>query len=85
MKSCTVLVILVPRSMVNTLHGRWQETLRLSEDLVVYRGESRLAMALEGGDVRVRSPRDLPKPLSIPRRRQTCQAAPEDQTDPETI
>lgn len=36
------------------IHGRWQETLRLSEDLVVHKGESRLAMALEGGDVRVR-------------------------------
>lgn len=36
------------------IHGRWHETPGPSEDLVEHRGESRLAMALEGGDVRVR-------------------------------
>lgn len=55
MKSCTVLVILMPRGKVNRLHGRWQETRRLSDRAwVACRGESRLAMALEGGDLRVR-------------------------------
>lgn len=33
--------------------GTLQATVRLSEDSVVYKGESRLAMALEDGDVRV--------------------------------
>lgn len=55
------------------------KTPRLSEDLViVYTGESRLAMALEGGDGTRPASRDLPKLLSGPRRGQTCQEAPED-------
>lgn len=32
---------------------RWQKTVRLSEDMVVYKGESRLAMAPKSGDIRV--------------------------------
>lgn len=50
----------VPRSCYSCRGGRantWSmaKTPRLSEDLVImYKGESRLAMALEGGDVRVR-------------------------------
>lgn len=54
MGSCAVLVLFVPRrAMANTCSKA--KTPRLSEDLViVYKGESRLAMAPEGGDVRVR-------------------------------
>lgn len=63
----------------------WQATARLSEGSVVYKGESRLAMALEGGDVRVQ-PHETCKsrPVALGDV-QTCQAAPEDRADPEMI